>query len=268
MPEVPTNLDHEILKLLALIEAQMSGFGSSSGGSAVHFADFPLLPLEGLTLSRQSTVSLAIAQGRALVATPSGRSMAILPSGFSKLINANWTPGEGVGGRFVPISANQTLHVFLMRHLTSGAVDIGFDSSPTAANAPIEYATRRIGSLVLNSAGNLPFFLQRQDTIYHRQPTDDYFSSTVPTAEIGVPITVPPIPLIALISLVNTSPAGSNSVLVRSPLMLPDAAYARSTRSGNTLIVEIPTDSAQVRLIADGPSQAVAIFTIGYRQLL
>ncbi len=75
-----------------------------------------------------------------------------------KRLNATWTAGSGVGGRLSGTLANgQSWHMFALLNPTTGAVDYGFDQSPTSPDLTLPTAagytiSRRIGAVVLESA--------------------------------------------------------------------------------------------------------------------
>ena len=111
--------------------------------------------LYGLTLSNHVTPDyLNIASGEAAneYATAS-RSVLQLPSAFVKRLDATWAAGSGNGGRSSSVSlTNTTYHVHLIR--VGGTDDIGFDTSPTAANLIADHAAthyRCIGSILRES---------------------------------------------------------------------------------------------------------------------
>lgn len=79
--------------------------------------------------------------------------IARLTGSLTKQLDAPWTEGNNVGGRFsnVPLD-NVTYHVFALVN-EQGVVDAGMDNSAIAANRPAGWSAKRIGSLLrLNNA--------------------------------------------------------------------------------------------------------------------
>lgn len=65
-----------------------------------------------------------------------------------KRLDAPWSQGSGQGGRFTGVAlSDNTYHVFVIRN-SLGEVDAGFDTSPSAQNAPAGWAARRVGSIM------------------------------------------------------------------------------------------------------------------------
>jgi hypothetical protein len=84
-----------------------------------------------------------------------------LASEITKKTDATWAAGDDAGGMAsgVSLTNGMTLHVHVILNPTSGAVDVGFDSSVTAANLLADAVVvaagftkyRRIGSIVLTA---------------------------------------------------------------------------------------------------------------------
>ncbi|MNK96458.1 hypothetical protein D3C87_1167380 [compost metagenome] len=95
----------------------------------------------------------------------------ILPSSTTKTIQASgaWAAGSGNNGLFSgAISPNTWYHMFVIRNVTTGAVDAGFDTSTSAANIPAGWtAYRRVGSVFVNvSTQILPFINEGHEFRY------------------------------------------------------------------------------------------------------
>lgn len=85
-------------------------------------------------------------------------------STITKQLDANWASGNNQGGLFSGSKANSTwYHCFVMRNLTSGAVDFGFDTSVSGANKPFGWEARLIWSVKTDSSSNIIPFAQRGD---------------------------------------------------------------------------------------------------------
>ncbi|CAB3957272.1 hypothetical protein [Achromobacter ruhlandii] len=88
----------------------------------------------------------------------------VLTSAMTKTLQTSgaWAAGSGNNGLFSGAAAVSTwYHVFVIRNTTTGAVDVGFDTSPTAANIPSGYvAYRRVGAIFNQAGGTIRSFLQ------------------------------------------------------------------------------------------------------------
>lgn len=108
-----------------------------------------------------------------------------------KQIDANWTEGNNAGGlaSAVTLSANQTLHCFIITKAGGGDTDAGFDTSITAANLMTDAAGdsyvgyRRVFSIRTDASSNLiPFVMYNENGGY----TCEF---TTPTLNINTTIT-------------------------------------------------------------------------------
>jgi hypothetical protein len=85
-----------------------------------------------------------------------------LSSALTKRLDASFVAGTNQGGLFSGSKANSTwYHVFLIRKDSDRSMDVGFDTSVTAANKPAGYTyRRRIGAVRTNSSGNILGFYE------------------------------------------------------------------------------------------------------------
>lgn len=119
--------------------------------------------ITGLTMTNNvsdSNNDIDIAAGECVDTT--GVYLMILATGLTKRLDANWTAGNNGGGLDTGSKANSTsYYVFLIRNLTTGAVDALFSASATSPTMPVGYTvSRRIGIILTNGSGNLNQFSQ------------------------------------------------------------------------------------------------------------
>lgn len=117
-----------------------------------------------------------------------------LTSGLTKSITSTWAVGTGNGGLFsgVTLTADMTLHAFLIEKDSDGSLDAGFDDDPAAANIPAGYtAYRRLGSLVIDGASNILPFHQYGDRFCLDVLLRDVAGSTGSTARQTHALSVP-----------------------------------------------------------------------------
>lgn len=109
-----------------------------------------------------SAHDIDVAAGSRLAAD--GSTFLTLSSAITKRIDATWASGTGNGGlssSLVAPANNTWYHVFLIK--VSGSVDVGFDTSVTAANLVADHsatAYRRIGSVLTDGSANIIGFYQ------------------------------------------------------------------------------------------------------------
>lgn len=120
----------------------------------------------------------------------------VLATAMGKQLDVAWaaggTPGATVGGRMSAAAiANTTYHKHVIKNVTTGAVDVGFDVSATAPSLPAGYTLfRRIGS-VLREAAALVAFRQYNDIFKRNGAAAVDRNSTVAAAQILLALSVP-----------------------------------------------------------------------------
>ncbi|WP_317728668.1 hypothetical protein [Achromobacter xylosoxidans] len=154
--------------------------------------NFSPLHRAGGTLAVASSTSISVAPGSWRSAA--GSSDLILPSAMTKVLQSSgaWAAGTGNNGLFSGAAATSTwYHVHAIRNDATGAVDIGFDVSPIAANRPSGWsAYRRVGSVFNQSVGGILPFIQDGTLFRFMTPKDNLSNSglNIPTL---ITMTVP-----------------------------------------------------------------------------
>lgn len=154
--------------------------------------------IAGLGLSNNATDAshdIDIAVGEATDAAVT--TLMQLTSALTKQIDATWAAGTNAGGLSSSLTApaNSTwYHVHLIK--VSGSVDVGFDTSITAANLVTDHsatAYRRIGSVLTDGSANIIAFIQSGDDFLWTTPVLDIDIAT-PSTTLHTPIalTIPP----------------------------------------------------------------------------
>lgn len=94
---------------------------------------------------------------------------------MTKQIDAAWGAGDNAGGLFSgTVAADTTYHKFIIKNVTTGAVDAGWDTSLTAANKPSGYTLyRRIWSFKTDGAAILRPMIFWGDYGYFKTPILD-----------------------------------------------------------------------------------------------
>jgi hypothetical protein len=128
--------------------------------------------------------------------------------------------GTNNGGRFTGVSlSNVTYHVFLIFDPTTNVIDVGFDTSVTAANRPSGWVARRLGS-ILRVSGSILEFIQVGNRFLLKTVSIDLNSVSVPNTDTLYTLTVPQGLSVITESLVSGGLAGFGSVgalEIRSP---------------------------------------------------
>ncbi len=184
-------------------------------------ASLPLNYLAGLNLSNGSDadhdINIAVGEAR----NSADDTNLKLTSAFVKQIDVTWAAGSAAGGLSSSLTApaNTTwYHVHLI--LVSGAVDVGFDTSITAANLITDHGAtkfRRIGSVLTDGSANIVAFTQLADVFLWTVPVLEFSTDNPGTSAVTPAISSPlGVQLEALITfaLDDPTPTGPTHVLI------------------------------------------------------
>lgn len=182
--------------------------------------------ISGLTLSNNGTdgehdIDIAVGECR----DSSDAFDMTLASTMTKRIDAAWAAGSGEGGLFTGTVANATwYHVFLIRKISDGSIDAGFDTSVTAGNIPTGYAAYRyLGSVLTNGSANIiGFSCDETDGGGARftwtAPVEDWTGAASTGSRTLRTVSVPPGRRARWLGQARHFAAGSNhSLLITSP---------------------------------------------------
>jgi len=155
----------------------------------------------------------------------------VLASAMTKRIDATWSSGSGNGGLAsgVSIATNTWYHVHAI--VVSGSVDIGFDTSITAANLVANNsasAFRRIGAVLTDGSSNILNFIQDGDEFIFKAQITNINATAIGTARVTQAVSTPlGVQTRAILGLV--AQVASNNNAVRVTLTHPDVTDATPT---------------------------------------
>ncbi|WJM94975.1 hypothetical protein QEP73_15445 [Pseudomonas defluvii] len=240
-------------------EQRLTGVGANSGRSAFrtwsgtayspwkeyfHTGNFDpvnqLAPdaMGGFTLSYSGTVDLVVSPGRARDAADT--TDIVLTAAVTRRLQAagSWLSGSPASGLFSGVKAPSTwYHIFAVKNPSTGAVDVGFDTSVIAANRPADYtAYRRLGSFRTDASGNVvPFVmtLQSGGARYFRwvTPIMEALDATLTTAAVSLTLSVPP--GVSVNAELNAWIYSNNILAYFSPLDTADLALSSVSSGGS-----------------------------------
>lgn len=243
----------------------------------------PASYLTGFTLSNDSGTPNTVLD----IATGSARDSTntvdlVLGSAFTKTTGA-FAAGTGNGGLFSGAVANNTwYHVFAIRRDSDNTVEVGFDTSVTAANKPAGWTYfRRIGSFkTATGTTNILTFVQDGDYFRWLASIADVSAVNPGVAAVTRTLTVPTgVNVFALVNAglaANTgattaavllSDLGANDEAATTSQQTAWATNAASTQAGGAGPVAIRTNtSAQIRsrLSFSDANVTLSITTIGW----
>jgi len=231
---------------------------------------FPRGYLFGLTLSTAgSSTTFSVAAGEAVDSTFVGNMT--LGSSISKTTSA-WAVGSTNGALDTGTIANNTwYHVYLIKRLDTGVVDVLISLSATSPTLPTNYTIfRRIGSMKTNGSAQWVLFYQVDDKflwdITSQDLNDASTVTTARTATLNVPVGIRVHPIInivytatsgdvnlSVLDQTDSAPTNNNTTL-RGPGVM--AGLSAAILWTNTL--------GQIRYRVDTASATVQINTFGW----
>lgn len=149
--------------------------------------------LAGLTLSNDGTTPNSVLDISAGICTDSTNVVSINLGAFTKSTAGSWAAGSGSNGMGTGLTIASTTWYHVFAIINSGASDVYFDTSVTAANAPSgTTAFRRIGSFLTDGSAHIITFSQNGDEFLWRTPVSNLNdSSSFPTSLTLLTLTVP-----------------------------------------------------------------------------
>jgi len=232
--------------------------------------------LHGLTLSNNvadAVNDIDIAIGECATDAIPPLTMTLI-SALTKRIDATWVVGSGNGGLDTGVVATSTwYHVFGIKRLDTGVVDVLFSLSPTTPTMPTNYTVkRRIGAVFFRSAGGLMPFVQDGDEFMSE--ITEVFDSTIGVSATLVPMRSPTgVKCVALgrLNVINTDTGVIKVSSPDEPDVAPVATYNTSPAfdaKGDTVnIFQIrhrTNTSSEVRFRASAASQDIAVYSRGW----
>lgn len=196
-----------------------------------------------------------------------------LASAITKRIDATWASGTGNGGLSSSLTApanNTWYHVFAI--VVGGSVDVGFDTSITAANLVADHsatAYRRLGAVKTDASANILAFAQVGSTFMWVDPPLDYDVASPGTSAVTATLSTPlGVVTEAIVNLYSSS-AGT----YLSPLSVNDEAVSQTAAPLGTSYDTGDNHATQARVLTNTSSQVRArqitnatlrIATLGY----
>jgi hypothetical protein len=159
--------------------------------------------IEGLLFSNNGSdatndIDIAVGLAASTHATPASRRLLTLASAVTKRLDASWVTGTNQGGLSSSLSISNTDY-FIHLIQVAGVVDVGFDTSRTAANLIADHgatAYRRIGWIRRASNTIVPFTTTGQAGggilyLWTTPPLDVDLAATLTTSRRSDVISVP-----------------------------------------------------------------------------
>lgn len=237
-------------------------------------ARIPRSWLAGLTLSTAgSSATFSVAAGQAADST--NAQLMDLTSALSKTTSA-WAVGTGNGALDTGAIANSTwYHVYLIKRVDTGVVDVLISTSASAPTMPTNYTLkRRIGSMKTNGSAQWTLFIQVGDLFTWDVAVVDY-SATTPanTNQATLTLTVPTgVKVEAWFTFRQDYVSGGNAASLISSFDITDssAGTTSTTVTGVAATVAdatlwiITNTSANVRCRSNATTITYDIYTRGW----
>jgi hypothetical protein len=231
--------------------------------------------ISGLEMSRPSATTVAVVPG----AADCGGVLARLSATVTKNLGAPWSSGDGGGGLFSGgLAASTWYHAHIMREDTTGAVDVGFSTSATAADAPVGWTCRRIGAVKTDGSAAIRAFVQvggRFDWL--SPPLDMYLTTGFPgSAGTSYTVSVPPVPCewhgIVGFNVPDGGGYGSLRVTPTGVTVSPSGTYDHLTvtddgdQAGFQTLSYVVADQKMMVAVMQGSPNALFLRTYGWRE--
>ncbi len=185
----------------------------------------------------------------------------ILGSEITKQIDASWAVGDDAGGLSSSLTVANSTWYHVHAIIVAGVVDVGFDTSVTAANLVTDHsatAFRRIGSVLTDGSANILGFTQVGDEFLWDAPVAEFNTANPGTSAVTQALTVPTgIQVIAkyAFDVRDSSPAGASFMLITAidqtdTVPSETKKHLRTTVAGENASVEAHTrtdTSGQIR---------------------
>ena len=164
-------------------------FITTNGSAVLSFAtgSLPKNHVDGLILSNDTDADHDINVTAGQARDKADANDMVLASEQTKRLDASWATGNDAGGLSSSLTiANTTwYHCFIME--VSSTVEIGFDTSVTAANLIEDHSAskvRLVGSVLTNGSANILAFTQVSDEVaWDSAPTDYSVATTIVDTE-------------------------------------------------------------------------------------
>lgn len=239
--------------------------------------------IDGYVLSNDvSTPNTVLDIGAGVCDDSTHASSLSLASAFTKNCNSSWASGTGNGGNFLNTTlANSTwYHVFAIIKDSDSSIDIGIDTSLTAAHIPTGYTKyRRVGSILTDGSAHIIAFHQYGDDFWWDTSVLDINVTSPGTAAVTRTLTVPTgVKVQAIFSLycfdatqyINVYASALDSVDLAAASGTAIETVASGTALEGINMVRVWTNtSAQLRTRnqVSGASSSVRIRTLGWMDL-
>ena len=227
-------------------------------------APLPLSTQDGCTLSNNgsdATNDIDVSAGYwssddALIAN---RVSLQLTSGLTKQLDAAWAVGTNQGMRDTGAIANGTWHIFLIKRVDTGVVDVLASLSATSPTMPANYTKkRRIGS-ILREGGAIVSFVQDGDYFTRLASVLDVNTTNPGTSAVTATLSVPTgINVFAIINSYLSGSGGGPCVVNISDLDTTDAAASESAAPLGVMsseAVDYPSNVGPIRIRTNTSAQ-------------
>lgn len=201
----------------------------------------------------------------------------VLAATLVKQIDAAFVAGTNAGGLFTgAVAAGTWYHVFLIRKISNGQIDAGFDTSVSAANIPAGWsAYRRLGAVLTDGSANILGFTRVGEHFIWNDPIEDVADTNFGTADVPqlVALSVPPGVRVRANIRANTTGTASSSFVLFTPGVGDGPPEGVSTNPGsdlnpNTNVIDnlwIETnESSQISVTSSTTNGNLYIRTRGY----
>lgn len=193
---------------------------------------------------------------------------------ITKRLDATWVVGTNQGGLDTGVKANTTwYHVWVIKRVDTGVVDVLFSLSVSAPTMPANYTLkRRIGSIITDGSGNLRAFIQLGDVFRYVTPIQDVsinnLSTTAVLYTLSTPLGYKARPLVRTLTgntsavIILTSPDETDSAASATESVAPGFDLGGGDISTQPFLYT--NTSSQIRARASAAASTLYINTRGW----
>jgi hypothetical protein len=228
--------------------------------------------LAGLQLSNDVTTPNSVLDISSGVCVDSTNASFIKLANFTKSTAGSWVAGSGndAMGNGLTIAASTWYHVFAA--IISGAADIFFDTSVTAANKPTGTTYfRRIGSFMTDGSAHIMAFTQNGDTFIWSTPQLAYAAGAPTSLTLETMAFIPTgVIVTALLDGIIENASALVSFVLQTSANITSGSVVAVTQVGaanlglGLLTLQTANTSAQLYMFANAFSTSVDLFAKGW----
>lgn len=233
-------------------------------------SDFAIpLSIPEIQISNPSETTLTFSAGSLVVLNTTSRIALKIPSAITKSIST-WAAGDGNGSVIGSLTNNTWYHAFCIFNPSTSAVDYVLSTSLTPSLPSGFTLSRRLGSILINSASFVTKFFQNGTSFFWEQPVQDLVGVRVPNTKRNYRVSVPPGRQVKVYGVLNPGVSKLNENLLVSAnhpsvtdilISDPSSGFAAQAHSSNLSWINLDANGASNPLWLTNTSAQIALIS-------